>query len=73
MFKYVHNLLGVNARVAKFNNNVNASCSPCTLERKIPAPQESFSHLFYECSVTDKIRLKCDEMWWPGINEVWIS
>jgi hypothetical protein len=68
MFKYVHNLLGVNARVAKFNNNVNASCTPCTLERKIPAPQESFSHLFYECSVTDKIRLKCDEIWWPGLN-----
>jgi hypothetical protein len=68
MFKYVHNLLGVNARVANFNNYVNASCTPCTLEGRIPAQRETFAHLFYECSVTDKIRLKCDDLWWPGRN-----
>jgi hypothetical protein len=68
LFKYIHNLLGVNARIARFNVIVNASCTFCRLNNRLPAPSESFVHVFFECEFTDEIRRRVDSEWWPDLN-----
>jgi hypothetical protein len=67
LFKFSHNLLGVNSRVAHFNANVNASCTFCTLENRIPAPEETFTHLFFECPTTDNIHRSTGDRWLGGL------
>jgi hypothetical protein len=73
LFKFTHNILGINSRVAHFNNNVSAGCTMCMLEKKIPTPAETFVHLFFECPVSEIIYKKADTEWWPGINFVTIE
>ena len=46
-FKYVNNLLYLNAQLAHFSNSVtNPSCSQCTRSLILPAPKESILHFF---------------------------
>jgi hypothetical protein len=49
MFKYYNNLLGLNSRVAHFNQEVNAGCTFCTERKVLPAEKETMVHLFYYC------------------------
>jgi len=49
LFKLHNNLLGLNVRVAHFNQNVSRGCTFCTLEGTVPVPDETFSHLFFSC------------------------
>ena len=55
LFKFYNNILGLNSRVAKFNQNTNPSCTFCSLNNLRPAPKESFTHLFYYCEKNKKI------------------
>jgi Reverse transcriptase (RNA-dependent DNA polymerase) len=68
MFKFGHNLLGVNNRVANFNENINAGCTFCSLEKNFPVPVESFRHLFFDCPLTNKIHKSVEDRWLVGIN-----
>ena len=47
--------LGLNSRVAKFNNTVDPGCTFCSLTNTRPVCKESFAHLFYHCETTNKI------------------
>jgi len=48
-FKFFNNLLGINTRVSHFNNEVERGCTFCKLDNKLPVPDETFVHLFFEC------------------------
>ena len=55
LFKFYNNILGINARVSKFNNTVDPGCTFCTLKNTHPVCKESFAHIFYYCETTHKI------------------
>ena len=55
LFKFYNNTLGLNSRVAKFNNTVDPGCTFYSLSNTRPVCKESFSHLFYHCETTNKI------------------
>ena len=55
LFKFYNNILGLNSRVAKFNNDTDPSCTFCTANILFPEEKESFSHLFYYCPTTNKL------------------
>jgi hypothetical protein len=55
IFKYYNNSLGLNARVANFIVNHDASCTFCTLSGINPVPWETFDHLFYWCNYSTRL------------------
>jgi hypothetical protein len=52
LFKFYHNILGVNARVAHFNPERSSACSFCEKKLILPAPRETVAHFFWDCPVT---------------------
>ena len=54
LFKFYNNSLGLNSKVAKFNNTVDPGCTFCSLTNTRPVCKESFVHLFYYCDTTNK-------------------
>ncbi len=55
LFKYYNNILGINSRVAHFNPDINGACTFCSLAFNLPAPKESFVHLFYDCAIVNSL------------------
>jgi len=55
LFKYYNNILGLGNRVWHIDPTRDPSCHFCKIENKLPAPLETFSHLFFDCPVTNKI------------------
>jgi hypothetical protein len=55
LFKYYNNILGVNSRVAHFNNTVDGGCTFCLISGPHPVAQETVMHLFFACPVTRAI------------------
>jgi hypothetical protein len=55
LFKLYNNILGLNARVAHFNDNTDPVCTFCKKRKIFPAPRETFSHMFWYCPVTNEI------------------
>ena len=55
LFKFYNNILGINSRVAKFNNETDPSCTFCNANKFFPVERESFAHLFYYCPTTNKL------------------
>jgi hypothetical protein len=47
--------LGVNSRVAHFNNTVDGGCTFCLISGPHPVTQETVMHLFFACPVTRAI------------------
>jgi hypothetical protein len=60
LFKYYNNILGLNSRVSHFNADINEACTFCNIAGPLPAPKETFRHLFYDCAVVNKV-----------LNEIW--
>jgi hypothetical protein len=57
LFKFFNNRLGLNARVYHFVENIQAECSLCIAgDEPAPIQSETFVHLFYNCSFTEKYR-----------------
>jgi hypothetical protein len=52
IWKFRSNVLGLNTRVSHFNANVFRGCTFCAARRKVPVPDESFIHLFFDCPET---------------------
>jgi hypothetical protein len=52
VFKFCNNLLGLNSRINHFNRLINEDCTFCTVNKKLPAPRETFIHLFFNCPET---------------------
>jgi len=55
LYKYYGNILGTGNRVAHFNRDINPACTFCTKARIFPAPLESFSHVFLDCTLIGNI------------------
>jgi hypothetical protein len=55
LFKYYSNILGTGNRVAHFNREVDPSCNFCVKKQPLPAPLETFTHIFYECPEVEKV------------------
>jgi hypothetical protein len=49
LFKFYNNLLGTGNRVFHFNPAAEVSCVFCVKSLNLPAPIETFSHIFYDC------------------------
>jgi hypothetical protein len=65
LFKYTSNRLSFNNRLAHYNDRVNASCTLCVLEHRIPAPSESAVHLFFDCPSSESLHRSADRNFWP--------
>jgi hypothetical protein len=52
LFKYFNNLLGLNVRLSHFVTNQQRGCTFCSLTNVAIIPDETFSHLFYDCDTT---------------------
>ncbi len=67
-FKYYNNVLGLNARVAHFNNTVSAECTFYSIAGPHPAPAESLSHIFYNCPVTTNLLRRVFSLYYDGVD-----
>ena len=55
LFKLYNNILGLNSRIHYINGQIDESCTFCTLSKNLPAPRETFAHLFWYCTVVSRI------------------
>jgi hypothetical protein len=55
LFKFHNNLLGTGNRVFHFNPDGNVQCNFCVKNLCLPAPVESFEHVFFNCPYVNKI------------------
>ena len=58
LFKYFNNILGLNVRLSHFVNNQQRGCTFCSLNNVGNLPDETFSHLFYDCETTKSWHLQ---------------
>jgi hypothetical protein len=54
-FKFYNNILGLNSRVAHFNNEIDAGCTFCKITGPFPVPSETFVHIFFDYPSVYKI------------------
>jgi len=55
LFKFYNNLLGTGNRIFHFNREVNVQCNFCVKNFCLPAPVESFEHVFFHCPYVYRI------------------
>jgi hypothetical protein len=55
LFKYYNNILGINSRVAHFNNMIDGGCTFCLISGPHPVPQETVLHVFFTCPTTRSV------------------
>ena len=55
LFKFHNNILGTGSRVSHFNPTADVACNFCTEAKLLPPPIETFSHIFYDCPIVNKI------------------
>jgi hypothetical protein len=67
-FKFFNNLLGINNRTSHFAVNPTRGCTFCTLDGHIPAPDETFKHLFYSCPTTRSWQMRFIDSKFNGIQ-----
>jgi hypothetical protein len=61
LYKFRNNILGLNLRVSKFVQGVDAECSLCSVSsNQRPIQAESFVHVFFDCPVSDKYRAEIE-------------
>jgi len=49
IFKYYNNTLGTGNRTAHFVRDRDPSCNFCVQNKNLPAPLETFTHVFFDC------------------------
>jgi hypothetical protein len=69
LFKFFTNRLSTGARIGHFNINIDESCFHCRLEKKFPAPRETFSHMFFDCPVVNNLQKMANRVLWPELNQ----
>jgi hypothetical protein len=55
LFKFHHNILGINSRVHHINPDRDPACFFCVKTKNCPSERETFSHFFWFCPVTFKL------------------
>jgi hypothetical protein len=54
LFKLYHNTLGINSRVAHYNENRPPTCTFCNLSKNLPAERETITHFFWFCPTSSQ-------------------
>jgi hypothetical protein len=67
-YRYLNNQLPINTRVSHYVNNVVRTCTFCMLSRNQAPEDESFVHLFLDCSVTSGIHNWLLRKYMPAVN-----
>jgi hypothetical protein len=68
LYKYVSNRINTNNKLAHFCANVNAGCTFCMLDKRLPVPIETLQHIFFYCPSTAQILAMADRQFWPEFN-----
>jgi zinc-binding in reverse transcriptase len=68
LYKFTHNLLSVNSRLAHYGTNVNESCTFCVMKGALPVQRETFLHLFMDCPTVRELHDKLSDEFWPGLE-----
>jgi hypothetical protein len=68
LFKYYNNILGINSRVAHFNPDIDCACTFCNMAGHLPAPKETFVHLFFDCTVVNSLLNKIWDTYIQGLE-----
>ena len=55
LFKYYNNILGTGNRVLHIDPTKDPSCGFCQANKILPAPLESFPHVFFDCQIVQPI------------------
>ena len=55
LLKYYNNILGTGNRVVHIDPTKDPSCNFCSQNLNLPAPVESFSHIFFDCPSVNRI------------------
>jgi hypothetical protein len=73
ILKFYNNILGLNTRVSHFNRNVSRHCGLCTDINAANPFDETFSHLFSDCTVSEGLKNAFREKNfrdWGGYNDM---
>jgi hypothetical protein len=54
-FKFLNNSLAINTRLSHYVQNRQRGCTLCTIKGRVPVPDETSIHLFYDCATTKKV------------------
>ena len=56
-YKFTYNKLPINTRLSHMlpNSVIDRACTFCSLCKILPAPEETFVHLFWHCTITQQI------------------
>ena len=68
LFKFYSNTLGLNTRISHFVENVDRKCTFCKLTNQNTINEESFRHLFCDCSTTKKLQNQFLREFFPELN-----
>jgi hypothetical protein len=69
LYKFYSNRLSVGSRLGHFNRGYDESCTFCRLGKMLPAPRETFEHLFFECQRVSNIHAMANRTLWPELNQ----
>jgi hypothetical protein len=70
LFKFRNNILGLNSRVCKFVPGIESECSLCVCNKEpLPIQSETFIHLFFECSHSDRYRTLIENRFFPELGQ----
>jgi hypothetical protein len=69
LIKFRNNILGLNSRVCKFVPGIESECSLCVCNKEpLPIQSETFIHLFFECSHSDRYRTLTESRLFPELR-----
>jgi hypothetical protein len=72
-FKFFNNILGINTRVAHYNNARDRLCDLCKRDN-VPNPrEESFIHIFADCGIAKALKKGFINKWFPEWGDLSVS
>ncbi len=69
-FQLIYNKLAVRNRLSHMvvDNPIDRACTFCTIAKQLPAPEETFIHLFWDCTTTSVLLNKLISNFIPELN-----
>jgi hypothetical protein len=70
LFQFRNNILGLNSMVCKFVPGIESECSLCVCNKEpLPIQSETFVHLFFDCSHSDRYRKLIESRFFPELRQ----
>ena len=71
LFQFVYNRLKTNTRLSHSARGepVDRACTFCTADKNLPAPEETFRHLFWDCPSVDNLKNQFFETIFPEMQD----